>query len=67
MDPESIDPRRILAEIAVDTSAPAAARVAACKILNADAPKTTAEQLEEMDPITKRAIESLRAQSRRLN
>jgi hypothetical protein len=34
--------------------------------LIADAPKAAAE-LDAMDPITKRAIESLRAQSRKLN
>jgi hypothetical protein len=36
IDPESIEPRHILSAIAADTSAPAAARVAACKMLLAD-------------------------------
>jgi len=33
IDPATIDPRRVLAAIASDTSAPAGARVAACKVL----------------------------------
>jgi hypothetical protein len=33
VDPSSIDPRKILAGIAADLSAPAGARVAACKVL----------------------------------
>ena len=33
VDPASVDPRRILAEIACDRSSPATARVAACRVL----------------------------------
>src|SRR5262249_18762990 len=33
VDPATIDPRRVLAAIASDTTAPAGARVAACKVL----------------------------------
>jgi hypothetical protein len=33
VDPSTIDPRQILAGIAMDRSAPAGARVAACKVL----------------------------------
>jgi hypothetical protein len=63
INPEGIDPKRILSEIAVDTSAPAAARVAACKALLADAPKPAAE-VDDLDPITRKALELLNAPSR---
>jgi hypothetical protein len=36
VDPMTVDPRQILAQIMVDTSAPAAARVSAAKALLAD-------------------------------
>lgn len=36
VDPATVDPRRILESIAADTSAPASARVQACRALLAD-------------------------------
>jgi hypothetical protein len=36
IDPSSVDPRKVLAQIAADTSAPSAARVTACRLLMED-------------------------------
>lgn len=65
-DTEAVNPRRILAEIASDVRQPAVARVAACKILLSSASKT-ADEPDELDPITKRALQLLNAPSSRLN
>jgi hypothetical protein len=65
-DAGTVNPRRILAEIAADVRQPAAARVAACKALLADAPKPAAE-VDELDPITRKALQLLNAPSSRLN
>jgi hypothetical protein len=54
VDPDQVDPRRILAEIATDTSAPAAARVAACRVLLAS-PKTSGPE-KMLDQTSARAI-----------
>jgi hypothetical protein len=47
IDPASIDPRWILAGIAIDPSAPAAARVVACKALMVDAAGGVASKKEK--------------------
>jgi hypothetical protein len=54
VDPATIDPRWILASIAADASAPAAARVAACRVMLAASPK--APDRDEMDQTSARAI-----------
>jgi hypothetical protein len=61
-----VDPRRILAKIAADVRQPAAARVAACRVLISSAPKTV-DDPDELDPITKRALQLLNAPTSRLN
>lgn len=66
VDPASVDPRRILAAIAADVSAPASARVAACRALLGDAPKPAAE-IDELDPITRKAVSLLNSPSSRLS
>jgi hypothetical protein len=53
VDPATIDPMWILASIAADASAPAAARVAACRVL-LGAPK--APERDKMDQASSRAI-----------
>jgi hypothetical protein len=52
--PATIDPRWILASIAADASAPASARVAACRVLLAASPK--APDRGEVDKTLARAI-----------
>lgn len=52
IDPTEIDPRRILASIAADVSAPASARVQACRALLTKAPSDP----EDDDLLTARAI-----------
>jgi hypothetical protein len=61
IDPSSIDPRRILAEIAADASAPASARVMACRalLLTTAAPEEGADGALA-DKISMRAIEIMR-------
>jgi hypothetical protein len=60
IDPNNIDPRAILAEIAADRSAPAAARVAACRALMVSVPKEPAgADREKMDAASSRAISLL--------
>jgi len=66
MDPDQVDPLRILAGIAVDTSASAAARVSACRVLIANSgrlipiPPPRAEDDDEQKPrdvLTERALQ----------
>jgi hypothetical protein len=59
IDPADVDPLQVLREIAADRSAPAAARVAACKLLLADAQKAVGAG-PQVDPVTAKAIERLR-------
>jgi hypothetical protein len=59
VDPTTIDPRTILAGIAADTSAPATARVAACRTLLTAAP-TGGDEPVAGDPLSRRAIQLLR-------
>ena len=62
VDPATIDPRHILAGIAADTSAPASARVSACRALLAkDQPGEQAG-----NALTERAIR-LMAERRKVN
>jgi len=60
VDPATIHPRMILASIAADTSAPATARVAACRALLASDTEASARRDtsagDEMDPVSTRAI-----------
>jgi hypothetical protein len=61
VDPIGIDPRAILASIAVDTSAPASARVAACRALlstGKDDPGAVADERAGIptDATTRKAI-----------
>ena len=57
VDPAAVDPRAVLAAIAADTSAPAAARVAACKMLIGEqgAPKPA----DQDDPVMRLALQLL--------
>jgi hypothetical protein len=61
IDPATVDPRVILASIAADTSAPATARVAACRALLADVdesePLRSAKPAAQADALTERALE----------
>lgn len=66
VDPVWIDPLRILAGLAVDEAAPAAARVAACRVLLAHSgrllplqpPETTGDnEVIKEDALTRRALE----------
>ena len=62
VDPGSIDPRSILAAIAADLSAPAAARVAAAKALLAGRDGDNEQHHGDAgDPLTRRALELLAA------
>ena len=56
IDPDTVDPRQVLAEVAMDRDAPAAARVAAAKALLAGAPKADKRQTRN-EYINARAIE----------
>jgi hypothetical protein len=69
IDPATIDPRRILAQIAADAAVPASARVAACKALMADADAAPKEpdDRDSMDPASTRAIAMLAASTRALH
>ncbi len=57
VDPNTIDPRTILEKIAADVSAPATARVAACRILLGQQP---ADSPDQIDPVTKLALKLLK-------
>src|SRR5690348_9352518 len=62
VDPASVDPRAILAKIAADTSAPATARVAACRALlhgGLDGARKQAGT-EKRDPVTDLALKLLK-------
>jgi hypothetical protein len=60
-DPADVDPRLVLLKIAADTSAPATARVAACRaLLQQNAPKSPADDAGENDRVTALAIKRLR-------
>ena len=61
LDPSSIDPRKILAAIAADLSAPAGARVAACKGLLAAGPEQPETSVAGSDAISVRAQQLLAA------
>lgn len=58
VDLTTIDPRRVLLQIAADTSAAATARVAACRALLADRGKDPAAG--DDDPVTELALKLLR-------
>lgn len=73
VDPELVDERRVLAAIAIDETAPAAARVSACRVLmTAKAglprlhPPVEREDEPEDDALTRRALEIMSG-SRRLD
>lgn len=66
IDPAQVDPTRILASIAVDVNAPAAARVSACKVLIAAFARVVPvavpapiedEKAPELDALTVRALQ----------
>jgi hypothetical protein len=62
IDPASIDPRAVLAAIAADSSAPASARVAACKALLTHQPAGEPDKPGVGDPpdeLTQRALQIL--------
>ena len=67
VDPDTIDPRRVLAGIAIDPGAPAGARVAACRALldKRGGPEEDAEQVRQTD-LARRAIKIM-AGARRMN
>jgi hypothetical protein len=60
VDPATIDPRQILAGIAVDRSAPAGARVAACRTLLGLSEGSDARMVAE-DTVAERAIRLMAA------
>ena len=73
VDPTLVEPRRILAGIAIDDTAPATARVAACKLLiatGAGAPALPPAALvddtddEPSDELTRRALALMAAHGR---
>jgi hypothetical protein len=74
IDPASVDPRAILSAIAADASAPASARVTACRMLIENEKKgappndggTTPLPAAIEDEISKRAVE-LMGRKRRMN
>jgi hypothetical protein len=67
IDPASVDPRRILAALAIDAGAPAGARVQACRVLMASANMQTAADQSDPnvpnDPVSRRALEILARRS----
>jgi hypothetical protein len=61
VDPTTVDPRVILAQIMVDTSAPAAARVSAAKALLADRERgDSAEGTRQDADLNRRALALMR-------
>jgi hypothetical protein len=56
VDPMSVDPKLILAQIMVDTSAPAAARVSAAKALLADRERGEGADAGHAADLNRRAI-----------
>jgi hypothetical protein len=59
-DPTTVDPKLILAQIMVDTSAPAAARVSAAKALLADRERGDGGEARHDADLNKRALALLR-------
>ena len=60
VDPTTVDPRVILAQIMVDASAPAAARVSAAKALLADCERGDGGETGRDADLNKRALELMR-------
>jgi len=60
IDPTTVDPRVILAQIMVDTSAPAAARVSAAKALLADREHGDGGETRHEAALNKRALALMR-------
>jgi hypothetical protein len=60
IDPTTVDPRVILAQIMVDTSAPAAARVSAAKALLADRERGDGAETRHEADLNKRALALMR-------
>jgi hypothetical protein len=60
IDPTTVDPKLILAQIMVDTSAPAAARVSAAKALLADRERGDGGEARQDADLNKRALALLR-------
>ena len=60
VDPATVDPRVILAQIMVDTSAPAAARVSAAKALLADRERGDGGEARHDADLNKRALALMR-------
>lgn len=56
VDPATIDPRAILASIACDATAPASARVQACRVLLLEQKGDSDEPLARGDEMTRRAL-----------
>jgi hypothetical protein len=61
VDPTAVDPRRVLMTIAADSSAPATARVQACRFLLSGG--EPAKPVEDIDPVTSLALQLLRGKS----
>jgi hypothetical protein len=59
IDPSNVDPRAILAAIAVDASCPASARVAACRALMADGAGKAVAGEDAPNELSRRAIQLL--------
>jgi hypothetical protein len=60
IDPTAVDPKLILAQIMVDTSAPAAARVSAAKALLADRARGDGGEARHDADLNKRALALMR-------
>jgi hypothetical protein len=60
VDPTTVDPKLILAQIMVDTSAPAAARVSAAKALLADRERGDDGETRHAADLNKRALALMR-------
>jgi hypothetical protein len=60
VDPLTVDPRLILAQIMVDTSAPAAARVSAAKALLADRERGDGGEARHDIDLDRRALQLMR-------
>jgi hypothetical protein len=60
VDLSAIDPRTVLLTIAADTSAPATARVAACRALLGEPPIPPKPSGDDDDPVTRLALQLLK-------
>jgi hypothetical protein len=60
IDPMTVDPKMILAQIMVDTSAPAAARVSAAKALLADRERGDGGEARHNGDLNRRALALMR-------